>query len=292
MRKIGWLVCRTFIEKRASKSRKALFSYLPLIQKEKIENLSPPSADVSLGFELKKTLSNWVHPSWLAPFLKKLSAQDAELFLSAIDPKSAEPLKSLLKIPSSLPVISPSSASFFQEILGDYLLHLQPDLLPMEGLPRSSLSKLLTLSSKELRLLSELLGLHDLAVEIYQIIDNAKLKRIYGALSKEKEFFLKMLSNKKEPVVFKRIELSHWDGQKETLLSLLLQRGMNRLAKALYPEDPSFVWYVKHRMELEDAQLLSSFHKSLQHANGYTILSRQILEAISFLEKLNPLSKS
>lgn len=292
MKKIGWIVCRTFIEKQAKNSKQALFSFLPPIQREKITTLSPPSQDVSLGYDLINTLFEWTHPSWYAPFLRTLSEHDATLFISSLEEKSAEKLQKMLKLSNSRHPLHPPSQDFLKRKLVDSLLHPSVDLLPLEGLPKSNLMQLLSLSSEELRLLIEFLGLHDLAVEMKQIIDNTKLKTIYAALTPPKELFLKMLAHKKEPVVFKRIEIAHWDGKKETLLTLLFQRGLNRLAKALYPEDPSFIWYIKHHMDLEEAHLLSSFHKSLDHANAYNILSRQVLEAITFLQKINPRSNS
>jgi hypothetical protein len=158
----------------------------------------------------------------------------------------------------------------------------------VQALPKSTLNALLALSSKQLRLLVEFLGLHDLSVEIKQIIDNTKLKKIHTVLSKEKQFFLKGLTHKKEQVVFKRMELSRWNGEMDRLLALLFQRGMNRLAKALYPEHPDLIWHIAHRMDIQEAQLLFSLHKSLEHPNAYAFLSKQVLEVYTFLETLNP----
>lgn len=290
MKKIGWIICRTWIEKRAKGSKAALISFLPPIQREQITTLTPPSSDVSLGFNLIDTVFKWSHPSWFAPFLRTLSEGDAILFISALEQKSAEFLQTTLKLSSPLHSLSPLCLDFFKKKLVHSILPPALDLIPLEGLPTSNLQQLIALSSHELKLLVEFLGLHDLAIEMKQIIDNTKLKMIYSTLSPSKELYLKMLTHKKEPVVFKRIEISHWDGKKETLLNLLYQRGLNRLAKAVYPEDSSFIWYVKHRMDLEEAHLFSAFLKGLDHANAYNILSRQVLEAITFLQKINPRS--
>ena len=183
--------------------------------------------------------------------------------------------------------LSKTAQVFFQQKMADFLLQTS-DVLPLAALPPSSLNVLLELTSEELRFLIELLGLHDLAVELNQIIDNHKLKKIHALFSKEKEAFLKMLAHKKEPIIFKRMEISRWDGKADSLLTSLFQRGLNRLAKALYPEDTDFIWYIKHRMDIETAHMFHSLYKKLENPKAYSFLSKQVLEAFSFLRKTNP----
>lgn len=288
MKKTGWIVCRILIEKAGGKSKDSLFSFLSPSLKKHLIDLQPPNSDLTLGFDFTTTLLESIHYSWFTPFLRNLSENDIRLFLSALEETSAKKLKDLLKVSSPLIPLSPLASSFFRKKIAEPFLSQMPELIPLQALPFSRLSTLLTLRPETLRLVSEFLGLHDLAVEIKQIIDTVQLKKIHSLLSKEKEYFLKMLSHKKEPVVFKRMELSRWDGSANTLLNLLFQRGLNRLAKGLFLEDVSFVWYVKHRMNEEDAKIFSSLHKSLEHPKAYSILSDQILEVISFLQKINP----
>lgn len=143
------------------------------------------------------------------------------------------------------------------------------------------------MNTKNLRLLIEFLGLHDLAVEMKQIIDTIKLKKIQASLSKEKNFFLHLLTQKKEAVVFKKMELTHWSGQEEILIGLIHKRGMNRLAKALYPENSSLIWYVSHKISCEEALLLASLQKKLEHPKAYSLLAGQIIEIIDFFKTHN-----
>ncbi len=286
MKHLGWLVCRTFIEKRKKESRRALFSFLTPADREKISTLSPPSQDISAGFDLNSELLKWTHPSWFTPLLRSFSEKEICLFLSSLDKAKADLLRKSLKCSMPLVPLTSLAQSFFKEKMAHFLM--TEEVLPLEALPKTALRPLLDLPSEDLRLLIELLGLHDLAVELKQIIDSTQLKKIFSVFPKEKEIFLKSLAHKKEHVLFRRIEISRWDGKAETLLQILFQRGLNRLAKALYPESPYFLWHVKRRIEMEDAEILSSLCKSLEHPRAYSFLSAQVLDAISFIHKIKP----
>jgi len=288
MKQLGWLICNAFIEKQKRESKATLFSFLPPSEKETISRLPSPSRDLSLGFDLKNEILSWTHYSWFLPFLRSYSEKEMCLFLSSLEEEKAKELKCSLKL--SMPFLNPSSTvqTFFKQTMASFLLPRNLDLLPLEALPHSPLNPLLDLPFKDLRFVIELLGLHDLAVELKQIIDNNKLKKIYSIFPIEKQVFLKVLAHKKEPVVFKSIEMHRWDEKPESLLQILLQRGLNRLAKALYPESASFIWYIKHRMDIEEGEIFSSLFKKLGNPKAHSVLSNQVLEAVSFLQKTKP----
>jgi hypothetical protein len=129
-----------------------------------------------------------------------------------------------------------------------------------------------------------LLSMHDLAVEIRQIIDTAKLKRIYGILTQPQTIFLKTLIYRKEPVVFKKLELNKWDGHTETLASALEQRGINRLAKALYLEDRSLLWYISHRLDTDRGSSMIKLHMPLDHPRAAILLAEQVISLIQSIK--------
>jgi hypothetical protein len=286
MDKTGWLVCNAFLNKLGGGSKEALIAHLPAPQKAIMQQLHLPASDISNGLQDPSELLTHVHYSWLSTFLRSRSENEIRLFLSCLPEQQARKLKKSLLFSPSFFELSPIAKEYLQTILVQHLIEEESDLLPVEALTPSKMNVLLTLSSNELHLLSEFLGLHDLAVEIRQIIDTVKLKKIHACLSKEKEFFLKILSHKKEGIVFKRIELQKWDGQCETLLTLLHHRGLNRLAKALYPEHPSLLWHLKHRMDIEDASLFSTLCKGLEHPKATTLLAGQILEILTYMQKI------
>ncbi len=286
MKNLAWLLCRSFIEKRKKSSKELLFSFLPPFEKQIIQNLSPPSHDLTLGYDLQKDIFDSTHFSWLIPFLRSFSEMDACFFLSSLDSSTAQKLKVDLKHSLPLLPLSQTAQKYFKSKMSEFLILQTQDLLPIKALPGSHLNVLLKLSHSDLRFIIELLGLHDLAVELKQIIDNIKLKKIYALFPREKEAFLKMLAHKKEPVMFRRIEISRWNEESETLLPLLFERGLNRFAKALYPESKDLIWYIKHQLDMNDASKFSSLCKNLEHPKAYSFLSNQVLEAVSFLQKI------
>ena len=171
MKQLGWIVCRTLIEKKKKGSKSLLFSFLPPSQQKIIQNLEQPSQDVTLGFDLKNDLLNWTHDSWFIPFLRTYSDKEVCLFLSSIEESAAQKMKKSLKVSMPLLNIPSIAQTFFKEKMAQFLLLEAPELLPMEALPRSPLNVLLELSSEELRWIIELLGLHDLAPELKQIME-------------------------------------------------------------------------------------------------------------------------
>ncbi len=285
MGKLAHLVCNAFIEAKDKEAKASFLSFLPKKQADLYSSLYLPSLDLKSGFNLTDHLLQSTHYTWFTPFFRTLVENQIKLFLSALPNETAEKLQETLLIQGKLPEISPLAKSFLQNKLKKILLADKPDLLPIEALPESPLNVLLNIQIKELRLLIEFLGLHDLAIEIKQIIDTVKLKKIQSILSKEKAFFLQLLSHKKESVVFKKMQLSNWDGETDLLIKLLQKRGMNRLAKALFPEDPNLVWYIQHQLSNEESLLFSSLHKKLEQPKAYSLLADQIIEILAFFQK-------
>jgi hypothetical protein len=154
----------------------------------------------------------------------------------------------------------------------------------MELLPDSPLNVLLEMPNSELYQVIDYLGMHDLAVEMKKIIDTVLLKKIQSALDPEKEEYVKKLSQKKEPVIFKRLELQKWDGRTETLKKVILHRGINRLAKAAYSEEFSFSWYLSRMLSVQDAGSFNGLCKPLNHPSASTLLIEQIIEIIPLVK--------
>lgn len=81
------------------------------------------------------------------------------------------------------------------------------------------------------------------------------------------------------------MDLEKWDGDPQTLLNLLYSRGVNRLAKALFGENESFLWHIEHRLSTEQAGLLALWRKELDHPKAKDILSGQIVEILALINK-------
>ena len=287
MNSTQWSVCRAFIDKKAKGTQESLISFLSPEQKKEFSSIPPCSSDLTLGFNQVRHLLQWSHYSWFAPFLRTLPENEIALFISAFSEEKAKQLSECLLFSSPLPPLSPVAKTFIQKKTIEALLTENPNLPPIEELPPSPLNILLELTSTQISLLIDFLGLYDLAIEMRLVIDTIKIKKIQSILSKEKIFFLSLLSGRQEPQLFNRVELNLWNGKTEDLLNLLHKRGMNRLAKVLYPEDPNFVYYIKLRMSTDQVAIFSPLHKKSEHAKTYKILAGQIMDVLTFFKKYN-----
>lgn len=285
MNNTQWLVCRAFIDKKGSKE--SLLPFLSHEQQKIFSSLPLCSKDLSLGFDQVKHLLHWTHYSWFAPFLRTLSENEIPFFLSTFPEDKTKQLSDYLLFSSPAISISPPLKTFLQKKIIDVLLADNPTLPPIEGLPTSPLHCLLELSPAQFSIFIDFLGLYDLAIEMRLIIDTVKIKKIQSILSKEKMIFLSLLSNRQEPQLFKRIDRNLCDGKIENLPNLLHKKGMNRLAKALYPEDPDFIYYIKLRMSSDEFAVFLPLHKKSENAKTYKILIGQIMDVLTFFKKNN-----
>jgi hypothetical protein len=251
-----------------------------------LEEVSSYPFDQTQGLPaLEEDLAH-IHYSWFAPFLRSLSESEIRLFMTVLTPEQIRGLKSLLLFSNTLPTPSPLGKAWMAKTLFEAVA--PEDLLPVSCLPENPLNALLLLSQAELLSLIDLLSMHDLSVEIRHVIETSKLKEIYHLLSKAQTTFLKTLLHKKEPVSFKKMGLLNWKGDRESLRSLLLQRGINRIAKSLYGEAPALLWHVSHRLDQEKGQLLKTLCTALDHPRALNLVSEQVLELIHILKNTTP----
>jgi len=283
MDKSSAAVCYAFLEKIPPEQRHALLKHLPENEAKAFSARQNFPKDMTAGIVPLEEELNQVHSSWLAPFLRSLPEGDVKIFLGCLTEKQQNGLKQSLLFSNHIPTITELGKQFLRRQLFSSLVG-QEDLLPISCLPDVPINALLTMSYEELLSLIDLLSMHDLSVEIRQIIDTTKLKRIYALLTQAQTNFLKTLMYRKEPVVFKKLELTKWDGRTETLISTLEQRGINRLAKALYKEDPSLLWFISHRLDTDRAALLIKLCTPLDHPRAAFLLSEQVTDLIQSLK--------
>lgn len=272
------IVCHSFLHKCSEEQRAALLAFLPEEDAKSLETLQVAEKDLSLGFtSAQEDLIN-IHFSWFEAYLRTLPETEIRLFLSSLAPHQIEGLRDRLLFSEILPAISSMGQIFLQKTL--FTAISSPDILPLDCLPKHPLNALAGLDHASLLSLIRLLSMHDLSVEIRHIINTVKLKKIYSILSKPETTYLKTLSHKKEPIVFKALSLSQWSGDTALLQSLLLQRGLNRLAKALFPCHPSLLWYVSHHLDIEKGLRTQMLCTALDHPQAAHLLGKQILDIL------------
>jgi hypothetical protein len=218
--------------------------------------------------------------------LRSLTENEIKLFLSALSLEQINGLKASLLLSNTIPLPSDSGKAYLKRVFFETIA--PSDLLPISLLPQDPLNELLDLSRQQLDSLIDLLSMHDLSIEVRHVIETAKLKEIYSLLTRAQETFLKTLLHKKEPVSFKKMGLTGWNGDVNALKSMLLQRGINRIAKSLYGKSSSLLWYVAHRLDSEKGQHLMKLCTALDHARACALLTEQVIELMNALKTNNP----
>lgn len=274
-------VCNAFLQQAAPETKERLISFFSQKELQTIQELpSSCYGNPAAGIATENERLNLVHYSWFAPYFRNFAEGEIRIFLSALNETQIKGLKKTLLFSNSLPSLNPAALPFLKESLWE-MLSGGNEVLPMECLPASSLNKLLDFDAYELLSVIDMLGLHDLALEVKQIIETSKLKKISQALSSQEQAFLKELLHKKEKVSFKRMSLQKWEGDVPSLRSVLHQRGINRLAKALFGQNPSLLWYVGHKLDAERGQMLFKLAEPLEHSQAAQALAAQVEEAIA-----------
>lgn len=285
MRSSSRVFLKAFLDHCPPAERASLVKYLAPVEKNVLEKLPKTYGNPLRDLETPEVMLRRIHPSWISPFLRTLSEKEIGLFLASLNPDVAKAVGKDLLYSGKIPSLSPLGKEFLQKTLLGYLTAEVEDLLPLSCLPESPLNGLLDLKNEILNLSLDFLGLHDLSVEMRQIIEKNKLSKINEALTTHQLNYLKILLQSPEPVAFAKMGLAHWNDDEEKLKMLIRQRGANRLAKALYGQDPSLVWYLLHNLDFERALLVRKLSSPLENARAVQILVGQILEFITYIRK-------
>lgn len=226
-----------------------------------------------------------IHISWITPYLRILTENDIRLFTSSLNEKKQREIKSSLLLSNHLIPLKKEAQQYLQEQLFTKIRANQKELIPIECLPKHPLNILLELSEEELVECINLIGLTDVAYDLKHIINTAKRNQILASLSPRQQEFLKSLTYQKENIAFKRMELDKWNGDPLLLHKLILQRGMNRLAKALYGTTASLFWYITHKLDISYTPLLEQLYTDLKHPQGQALLIKQIADLSTLIQE-------
>jgi hypothetical protein len=285
MRSSSRVVLKSYLEHCSPAEQSSLAAYLAPIEKQVLDKLPKTYGNPLRDTETPEEMLRQIHPSWISPFLRTLSEKDIGFFLGALGhPLSVAVGKDLLYA-GALPTLSKVGKQYLQKTLLGYLTAEVEDLLPLSSLPESPLNALLDLKSELLNLSLDFLGLHDLCVEVKQIIEKTKLTKINECLTPHQLNYLKILLQSPEPVAFAKMGLANWNDDPEKLKMLIRQRGANRLAKALYGQDPSLVWYVLHKLDFERALIVKKLMSPMDNSRAVQILIAQVLEYITYIRQ-------
>ena len=280
-----WMTYQSLLENCSPKEKEALKRYGYKSQEPERLPGPPFSRDFLETFASLENRLSRIHYSWLISFIEPFSEHDKKLILSALPPFQGEKLKIYFKIENLLESLTSPVKGFLNGFVYENLIKKEKEFLPFEYFFSHPLSPLLQLSKNQMQHLVDFLGLHDLSTELKQVLESYQIKRVYKALSHLEREYLKVLIKKKEPIFFARLNLEKWDGTQEVLKKTLLQRGFNRLAKALFGTPPALFWHLTHCLDTGRARILRKYCTDMHNKQAQEALIHQIIELIPLIEQ-------
>lgn len=281
----SWVVFKNLLERGGSGLQSSIGRYLAREELEKLESVRPSKGDPFSHSTTMEARLGRIHYSWLITFLEPFAENDKAKILSVLDKSQSAKLQSHFKLADAIRPLKEVAKSYLASAVYEWLVSDQKEFLPFEFLPDHPLNALLDLSKRELQVLVDYLGLHDLAMELKHVIKSEQIKKIQRVLSKEEREYLKSLLRTKEPLSFARLNLDGWNGDGEKLKAILHHRGFNRLAKALFGCHPSLLWHICHRLDTGRTKILRKFFTDINNDEAHQALTKQILGLIPKVHK-------
>lgn len=273
------IICNVFLEKSGKKD--ILLSYLSPSKQQRMEKLGKSKMELPLKKEFP--LSR-IHPTRLSPILRTFSEKEASLLMFLLTDEQKKSIQKELFFVAGERAPSEFAKPFLEKFLWQKVTgESAPCLFSL--LEETPLLQIFDLSFENLDRLIDLLAMNDLALEMKLIIDKVRIKAIEDSLSTEQKEYLQSLMQHKPTISFGKMELANWDMSKQTLQKLLLQRGINRLAKACHFMSSDFLWYLSHFLDQEKSRMFFKLKAAKQDAHICETLCDQIMEIIQYLKR-------
>jgi hypothetical protein len=260
-----------------------LLSFLDVDTQEVFTDLRALPFNPSQGLLPTQERLLHIHPSWFVSILKDYNDSDKYLLIAALPESVHELLMQHFQLSRRDVKITSLGKEFISEKIYRQLTSDVPDLLPQEALPLDPLNVLLNIPYLQLVELIDLLSLHDLHVELKSLISAKKLKTLHTLLTPEQKKYLQQLQKKHELLAFKPLGLCYWNGDPDILKKALHQRGLNRLAKALYSCCSSLQWYILHKLDIGRSTSVQTLMKDLKNKTAHDHLIEQITHAATLI---------
>jgi len=234
-----------------------LLKFLPVHEAEQLKELFTPKSLPGPGAWNPEKILEHVHYSWIVPVIKRYASPLQSVMLSSVPWEARKGLSKLLKIHEGSSVLSKPVKRFFAKVICEAILN--PDRRPPELLPESPLNALLKLNKHQLVRLIDLLGLHDLAMELRQVLDRNLLNKCFGLLSESEQQFLRYCLQQPDIMLGSLDGLDKWLNDRKKMSIHLHLKGLYRLAAALAGQSSDLLWYLVHRLDTGRGERLEHY---------------------------------
>ena len=239
-------------------NRRSLSEYLTLSYQNQLR--SQPQQSVSAKI--------WIHEPY--PFLRSIDS-------SWLQPHQLNLLQ-LCNSPQK------RLAYFAQHALWIALTECRPNIIPFQMATQLEFGDLLDLSKEQLSQCFYFLGLFDLALDLRRLVETKTMQDIQNALTKRQTVFITKLAKAPSSVDFGSMDLKSWNGAIDTLQEMLLHRGTNRFAKAIFGIDDQLIWYLERIQSLNDANTWKSQIKDLNNPSAHASLCNELKMVCEYIK--------
>jgi hypothetical protein len=261
--------------------KESLLRALPKEDAEAVLSYSIAHSDPApLLHQVEHALAH-IHYSWIHEYMSPLEPAKQKAVLSCLEDNHRVAISRLLHQEPPAPQRLPLLKKFYLRYLYP-LVPLEANL-PLEYIPENSFSSLLNLTKRQLVELISLLGMYDLAHEIKKIVATKNMKNLYTCLSPQRQKFLRLCIHHKDKIATPPLSLEKWNGDPQKLNQMLHYRGLARLGLALSGQQPDFLWYLCHKLDMGRGRLLQKMIPKEDLPALTTALSLQVENAKNFL---------
>ena len=264
------------LDAKTDEEKNALLHFLPESEIAKIQGM--PSFDVGMidTVPIFAYLGK-IHPSWFETLFDPMTKKDKKLFISAFSQRREE-LASAFGLEQDFIELTHVARRYIIQHVYQFMLG-STGMLPFSFLSNEPHFNLLTLSYPQLVELIDLLALHDIALEVKNLLHKGQIKALHHILDKKQLKYLKGIKNDSSGVSFGKMGLASWDGNEKELRYMMHKRGLNRLAKTLTGASESFIGHLYYLLSKDEAKIFKSFTTDKKNENVVETLNKQ-LEAI------------
>ena len=246
-----------------------------LEQLEKVASAHPSLLKNKLS--LNDSLAQ-IHYSWFIPFIDPFCDTDKSLIIAAFTKADQNKLSTHFGLEAPPIKLKKQAKAFIQKIAFEWLTNEDRYYTSKELLVKSPLLCLTKLSKPQMIEVVNLLSMHDLSIELKHVVSSSLLGKISLHLLKSQKDYLNHILKSKEPINFPRLQLDQWDGEKDSLRTILYHRGFNRLGKALYGSQQALFWHVMHKIDTGRAKILEKFYSDVHNDQIHHHLVEQVVQ--------------
>lgn len=279
----SWILFNILVNRYQGENASTFLNQLPDEMREKLKKHPSSHPDPLIALQPAEKKLKSLHHSWLTPLIAASQSDLKPFLIAALPQEQQQGVARALKLPQQPSKLSAPVRHYLLNTLAHKTT--PPEMLPSELLPNLPLQQLTTLTKEQLILLIDYLGLRDLAEALRPIVDKRILQTVNHCLNQTELQLLRAYLHQREKVKASKLDLSQWDGKRESLRLMYHKRGVVRLAKVLSTQSEQLIWHVTHLLDEQRASMLNHYLSLSSDPNITNALIAQVLNLVTFIKR-------